>query len=204
MITIVEYGLGNVRAFWNVYRQLNVEVKLAKTAVDLQGAEKLILPGVGQFDHAMRRLQGCGMLETLEGLVVRQRVPVLGVCVGMQILARSSDEGELPGLGWIDGHVRKFEPVGSSDELLIPHMGWNEVQASLNASLFNQMNEQPRFYFLHSYYFQCDRPEDVAANCVYGVEFNCAVNRDNVYGVQFHPEKSHRCGTQLLKNFAEL
>jgi glutamine amidotransferase len=204
MITIVDYGLGNVRAFLNVYHRLNIEARTASTADALTEASKVILPGVGAFDHAMRRLSDSGMRDTLEELALGARVPLLGVCVGMQMLAHASDEGVLPGLGWIDGRVRSFRSAISAGERPLPHMGWNDVQPVEGCRLFKQSGSDARFYFLHSYYMDCERRQDVAAVSTYGIEFCCAVNAGNIYGVQFHPEKSHHDGTRLLKNFAEL
>ncbi|MCK9380227.1 MAG: imidazole glycerol phosphate synthase subunit HisH [Sulfuritalea sp.] len=204
MITIVDYGLGNVLAFMNVYSRLNIPVAVAKSADDLAKATKLILPGVGSFDHAMRQLELSGMRHAIEQLVLQKGIPVLGVCVGMQMLAKSSEEGMLAGLGWIDGKVRKFDlstmPRGAS----LPHMGWNDVQPVADSGLFKGMEQDARFYFLHSYYFQCRQQADILAVTDYGDQFTCAVRRNNVYGVQFHPEKSHHFGSQLLKNFAEI
>jgi glutamine amidotransferase len=204
MITIVDYGLGNIAAFANLYRRLNIPVTIAKTADELKGADKIVLPGVGHFDHAMELLEGSGMRETLDALVLRERVPVLGICVGMQILARTSDEGKLPGLGWIKADVRWFKSIGGTNSMPLPHMGWNDVKPLMPSKLFSQLETEARFYFLHSYYIECDRDEDVLAVCNYGADFACAVHAGNIYGVQFHPEKSHRFGTCLLKNFAEL
>jgi len=203
MIKIVDYGLGNILAFQNMYKRLNVDVGVARTADELAGASRIILPGVGAFDHAMELLDASGMRATLDELVLQRRVPVLGICVGMQILARTSDEGRLAGLGWIDARVRGFSALGN-DELLLPHMGWNDVQPVTPTPLFEGLRPEGRFYFLHSYFFECAREQDVAARTTYGVDFACAVHADNIYGVQFHPEKSHHFGTQLLKNFAEL
>lgn len=203
MIKIIDYGLGNMLAFLNVYKRLNINVSLARNADDVQNASKIILPGVGAFDHAMELLAKSGMREALDELVLGKRVPVLGICVGMQILAHSSDEGQEGGLGWIDGHVKAFKSL-KQDDLLLPHMGWNDVQPVSDTKLFSQLESDARFYFLHSYYFQCERQNDVAAVSSYGTNFSCAVNAGNIYGVQFHPEKSHHFGTQLLKNFAEL
>ncbi len=204
MITIVDYGLGNIRAFLNVYRRLNLDVRTARSAEELEGASKLILPGVGTFDHAIRRLAESGMRAPLEELVLRRGVPLLGVCVGMQMLARASEEGREPGLGWIGGEVRSFRSRGASAALPVPHMGWNSVRPSSGSRLFDGLESGGRFYFLHSYFFECDRTEHTLAATTYGAEFCCAVKAENIYGVQFHPEKSHRAGTRLLQNFAAL
>jgi imidazole glycerol-phosphate synthase subunit HisH len=204
MITIIDYGLGNVLAFANIYKRLNVPVAVAKTASDLGRATKLILPGVGAFDHAMTLLQRSGMREALDELVLVRAVPVLGVCVGMQILAAGSEEGRLPGLGWIEGDVRKFAVASSRQTVRLPHMGWNDVNPVSGSALFSGLESDARFYFLHSYYFRCARDEDILARAEYGSVFCCAVQSKGIFGVQFHPEKSHRYGTRLLKNFAEL
>jgi glutamine amidotransferase len=204
MITIINYGLGNVQAFANVYKRLNIPVAIAKCADDLDGASKLVLPGVGAFDHAMELLDASGMRAALEHKVLGQAVPVLGVCVGMQILARSSEEGRLSGLGWIDGRVRRFDENTLQQPPRLPHMGWNDVVPKDNAKLFGGLEQDSRFYFLHSYYFDCASNDNVLATSEYGIAFGSAVHSSNIYGVQFHPEKSHDYGTRLLKNFAEL
>ena len=204
MITILNYGLGNISAFLNVYRRLNIEVSTAETSGELRHASKIILPGVGAFDHAMELLNGSGMREALDEIVLSDHVPILGVCVGMQVLARSSDEGKLPGLGWIDANVRGFKLCEQTRDAALPHMGWNDVRPKAGSRLFDELNADARFYFLHSYFIECDRDENVIATCDYGMPFGCAVQSGNVYGVQFHPEKSHKFGERLLKNFADL
>jgi glutamine amidotransferase len=205
MITIINYGLGNILAFANVYKGLGIPVVVAQRAADLQDATKLILPGVGSFDHAMELLQRSGMRSTLENLVLSQAVPVLGVCVGMQILAATSEEGKLPGLGWIDGDVRRFDSAKSQQPIRLPHMGWNDVNPVGSSALFAGLSRDVRFYFLHSYYFQCARRENVLAQSEYDKKlFSSAVQSNNIFGVQFHPEKSHHYGARLLKNFAEI
>lgn len=200
MIAIVDYGLGNVQAFLNVYKRLNVPARRVTTGEEMAGATKVILPGVGAFDHAMERLESSGMREVLDELVLRKKTPILGVCVGMQILAKSSDEGRLPGLGWLDGHVRTF--TDGDQNLPLPHMGWNDVDAGANP-LFKGLETDAKFYFLHSYYFECVHQENVSATSTYGREFSSAVSAGNIHGVQFHPEKSHHFGIRLLRNFAE-
>jgi imidazole glycerol-phosphate synthase subunit HisH len=200
MIAIVDYGLGNVQAFLNVYKRLNVPAQRATTIDELRGASKVILPGVGAFDHAMERLDASRMRDALDELVLERKTPVLGVCVGMQILARSSEEGTRPGLGWIDGRVRQFSAAAGP----LPHMGWNDVQPAEDNALFRDLESDAKFYFLHSFYFECARPEHVAATSSYGAPFSSAVCASNIYGVQFHPEKSHHYGIRLLHNFASL
>ena len=204
MITIIDYGLGNVLACVNVYSRLNIPVAVAKSANDLVNATKLILPGVGSFDHAMQQLDQSGMRQPVEQLVLQNAMPVLGICVGMQMLAKFSDEGELPGLGWIDGKVKKFDLSTMPSGTNLPHMGWNDVKPVVDGGLFKGMEQDARFYFLHSFYFECHQQSNVLAVTDYGGQFSCAVRRDNVYGVQFHPEKSHHFGSQLLKNFAKI
>ena len=204
MIAIVDYGLGNVQAFLNVYKRLNVPAKTATSPADLDGVPKVILPGVGAFDHAMERLDASGMRGALDDLVQGRDAQVLGVCVGMQILAHASEEGDRAGLGYVPGRVRVFDADSPTGPLQLPHMGWNDVTPVPRNPLFEGLDDDARFYFLHSYYFECERAEDVAAVSSYGREFSCAVSSGNIHGVQFHPEKSHHFGTRLLQNFAEL
>jgi glutamine amidotransferase len=204
VIAIIDYGLGNVRAFANVYRNLNIPVIIAKKREDLKEATKLLLPGVGAFDYAMQRLIDSGMRETIDQKVLEDKIPVLGICVGMQMLAKRSEEGVLPGLGWIDGEVKKFILPSHESTLRIPHMGWNTIQPLHSNGLLKGMDNESRFYFLHSYYFRCSNPADTIATTHYEGDFESAVNSNNVYGVQFHPEKSHQWGIRLLENFAKL
>lgn len=204
MIHIVDYGLGNIQAFSNLYKRLGIDTVRATLPEHLAGASKVILPGVGAFDHAVELLDASGMRPALTELVQAQKVPVLGICVGMQILAEGSDEGQLPGLGWVRGRVRHFNANPASAPLPMPHMGWNDVQPTITHPLFAGLEQDARFYFLHSYYFECADAADAAATAGYGLDFACAVRHGNVFGVQFHPEKSHRWGMALLRNFAEL
>jgi len=204
MITIVDYGLGNVQAIANIYKRLNIPVRRASSREELAGADRIILPGVGAFDWAMTLLNQSGMRETLNELVVGERRPVLGICVGMQMMANGSDEGVLDGLGWIAGHVNRFDVSSGVDHVRLPQMGWNDVLPQKVDCLFQGMESEARFYFLHSYYFQAKSAEDILAVTDYHGSFASAVRSANMFGVQFHPEKSHQWGIRLLKNFAEL
>jgi glutamine amidotransferase len=204
MITIIDYGVGNINAFVNVYKRVNVPVKIAKTAADLEGAQKLILPGVGHFDHAMSELIKSGMREKLDDLVMVKKVPIIGICVGMQMMGYSSDEGQLEGLKWIDASIKKFDETKIKQVTRLPHMGWNDVKPKVSHPLFEGLENEALFYFLHSYYFECNNSDDILAISEYGGEFTCAAYHENVFGIQFHPEKSHSYGETLLHNFAKL
>ena len=204
MITIIDYGVGNINAFVNVYKRVNVPVKIAKTSADLEGAVKIILPGVGHFDHAMSELIKSGMREKLDELVMIHKVPVIGICVGMQMMGNSSDEGQLEGLKWIDATIKKFDETKIKQVTRLPHMGWNDVKPIVSHTLFAGLEKEALFYFLHSYYFECNNTEDILAISEYGGEFTCAAHHKNVFGIQFHPEKSHSYGETLLHNFAKL
>ena len=204
MIGIIDYGSGNVRAFANVYKNLNLPAIIVKRPCELKNVSKVILPGVGAFDYTMKNFEDSGLRPLLDEIVLEQHVPVLGICVGMQMLARSSEEGMQPGLGWIDGEVKRFVPSSIKDSMRVPHMGWNTINSVQSNDLLLGIDPDARFYFLHSYFFECQNREDIIAETDYGGKFASAVNYKNVYGVQFHPEKSHHWGTQLLENFARL
>lgn len=204
MITLVNYGLGNIQAFVNIYKRLNIPFTVADTVDELAKATKIILPGVGAFDWAMTRLNESGLRDCLDDLVLNQKHPVLGICVGMQMMADKSDEGELEGLGWIDAEVKKFDESTITQKTHLPHMGWNDVIPQKFDCLFLGLENEPQFYFLHSYYFLPKQTEETLAVTDYGGQFTSAVRFKNIFGVQFHPEKSHQWGIQLLKNFAEL
>ena len=204
MISLIDYGVGNINAFLNIFKQLGITAGKASSADDMKRASKLILPGVGAFDDAMQRLNNSGMLDALQEAVMVNKTPVIGICVGMQMLAERSDEGVMPGLGWIKGEVKRFDPATISHITKFPHMGWNDVNPVRDSPLFAGLETHARFYFLHSYYYQCDDPADVLATSEYGVRFASAINHKHIYGIQCHPEKSHHFGIQLLQNFANL
>ena len=202
MIAIVDYGLGNILAFKNIYKRFGIEANIVKTPDDLIKASKIILPGVGSFDWAMTKLNNSGLRTVLDTLVLKKKIPVLGVCVGMQIMAKKSEEGIIPGLGWIDADVVKFNDKVFA-ETPIPHMGWNNVVPRHKKTLFF-MVKKPRFYFLHSFFLRVRDENSVLSTSRYNISFCSAIHFGNVYGTQFHPEKSHQWGEQLLKNFAEI
>jgi glutamine amidotransferase len=204
MITIIDYGSGNIRAIGNIYDKLRIDYKIAKTPEEIIGAQKLFLPGVGAFDETISELDRLGFRKALDREVLENNVPILGICVGMQILADSSEEGLLPGLGYIKGKVKKFDKSQLIMKPKIPHLGWNSVSIKRETGLLQKLDYQFGFYFLHSYYFECDHEDDIIASTEYGSSFSSAINHENVYGVQFHPEKSHHNGVTLLHNFANL
>jgi len=204
MITIIDYGVGNVFAFQNVFKRLNIPSKIAKCENDLMGSSKLILPGVGHFDYAMSQLNKSGMRDRLDELVLIEKIPVMGICVGMQMMAHKSDEGTLDGLCWIDACVKKFDEATINHHTKLPHMGWNDVKPNENHPLFKGLEQEAIFYFLHSFYFKCSNQKNSISKTDYGINFSSSVQHDNVYGIQFHPEKSHSYGERLLENFAKL
>lgn len=204
MIAIVDYGLGNIKAFSNIYNRLNIDCYFASSQKDLEGASKIILPGVGSFDHAMNTLNNSGLREQLDYMVLEKHVPVLGVCVGMQMMANTSEEGRLPGLGWIPGHVRRLNVPQGQREYPLPHMGWNMVSKVSSSPLMSGLGSESKFYFLHSYFFEVEEQKFQLATASYGETFSCIVNNNNAYGVQCHPEKSHNSGIELLKSFSEI
>ena len=204
MIGIIDYGLGNIKAFSNIYKSLDIKYKIVQKSEELKDITKIILPGVGAFDDAMNKFNESGLRDGVEKMVLNEKKPILGICVGMQILAESSDEGTEKGLGWINASVKIFDTKTINHDTKLPHMGWNTIDIqSKNEPLFQDLEQQARFYFLHSYYFQCEN-SNIIAETEYGEKYTSAVRSDNIYGVQFHPEKSHQNGVRLLSNFSIL
>jgi imidazole glycerol-phosphate synthase subunit HisH len=200
MIAIIDYDIGNISAVANMLLRLGLRSTITSRADDVEAAERIILPGNGSFDACVRNLRATGLIPVLESKVLEQGTPLLGICVGAQMLGTSSEEGSEPGLGWIEMQVRRFPRIPG---LRVPHMGWNQVRrASAGHQLVRDMDDDARFYFVHSYYMEPVDPHDVLLLASYGIEFAAGVSRGNLAGVQFHPEKSHRFGKQLLAAFA--
>ncbi len=200
MIYIVNYGLGNLNSIKNIISKIGGESKIIDNVSELKNAEKLILPGIGAFDHGMKFLNGKGWINQLNEAVLHRKVPVLGICLGMQLMCKGSEEGVLPGLGWFDADVKRFRiPPGSPNK--IPHMGWNAIHVKKPNGILEDKAEEQRFYFVHSYHVVCNNPADVLATASHDYEFTACISHDNMYATQFHPEKSHRFGMDLLKHF---
>ncbi|MBW7840882.1 MAG: imidazole glycerol phosphate synthase subunit HisH [Chitinophagaceae bacterium] len=202
-ITIIDYGVGNLRSIQNMLKKIGIDVKISGRAEDIQSAEKLILPGVGHFDYGMQHLCESGLVGILNDEVLIKKKPILGICLGVQLLTQSSEEGNEKGLGWIKGKTVAFDRNRLSSGQKIPHMGWAEINAYVQSKLFTAMYDDPRFYFVHSYHLQLDYPEDVLAQAHYGYDFAAGIEHENIVGVQFHPEKSHKFGMKLLENFVK-
>lgn len=202
MITIIDYGMGNLGSIVNMLKKIGVPAQLSSDPAIIAQAKKLILPGVGAFDHGMKSLEERNLIDVLNEKVLHQKTPLLGLCLGVQLFARRSEEGQCEGLGWLDADVVQFKFDGAS-RLKVPHMGWNYIDTQQDDPLFKEMNEETRFYFVHGYHLQCDDPQDVLATTEYGYAFPSIVGHNNILGAQFHPEKSHKHGMQLFHNFVE-
>jgi glutamine amidotransferase len=202
MIVIVDYGVGNVGSILNMLRKIGAKARLGSLAEDIRAADKLILPGIGHFGHGMAKLQQTGLVPLLEEEALARRKPFLGICLGMQMMTRGSEESEAPGLGWVPAATHRF---AEKPNLRVPHVGWNSVEPGPSARLFDQHPDEPeRFYFVHSYFVRTDHRDHTAATCRYGDDFAASFEVDNLFGVQFHPEKSHQFGIRLLSRFAQL
>lgn len=204
MIVIVDYGMGNLGSILNMLKKVGAPAaKVSADPKDIEQADKLILPGVGAFDTGMQRLRETGLIGLLNEKVLRAKTPTLGVCLGMQLLTKISEEGELPGLGWLDAETIRFRFDQKKTGLKIPHMGWNTVKVQREGTLFKDMYAEPRFYFVHSFHVVSHNPEDVVATTEYGYDFVSVVQHGHIMAAQFHPEKSHKFGMKLYKNFVE-
>ena len=204
MITIIDYKAGNIASIQNMLKKVGVPSVISDKADEIRVAEKLILPGVGHFDHGMEKLQASGLIGVLNQRVLQDKVPILGICLGLQLFTRGSEEGNTPGLGWFAADTVRFNLDKGNEHLKIPHMGWSDVKIQQEAPLFQSMPPEPRYYFVHAYHIKEDNKADVMVEADYGYTFTAGLQKDNIFGVQFHPEKSHKFGMQLLTNFANL
>jgi glutamine amidotransferase len=200
MMVIIDIGMGNVGSIQSMFDHIMVETRVSKDPEVIMKASKLVLPGVGAFDNAMKALDTAGLRSVLDEKVLNEKVPILGICLGMQLLTKRSEEGTLPGLGWLDAETVRFQ---NNNGFRVPHMGWNTVKVEKPSALF-EGDEEKRFYFVHSYHVRCNDRQDVLTTTHYGIDFTSSVHHGNIYGVQYHPEKSHRFGMRLLSNFAGL
>lgn len=200
MITIVDYKVGNLGSIQNMLKKIGTPSLITSSPEQIKKAEKLILPGVGAYDSGVNSLKKYNVWNVLNDKVLNENTPVLGICLGMQLLCKSSEEGTEKGLGWIDAEVTRFTP--SNKKFKIPHMGWNYTSFPKQSKLFDDMYEDPKFYFVHSYYVQANDDSSIAKT-TYDHSFDAAVEKGNVLGTQFHPEKSHKFGMKLLENFVQ-
>lgn len=199
MIVIVDYGMGNLGSIKNMIKKIGYDSCVSSKIEDIAAASHIILPGVGSFDHGMSKLSNLNIVDVLEDKVLRERTPVLGICLGMQLMTKRSDEGERAGLGWVDAEVVKFR----GEAVKVPHMGWNTVSYVQSSCSSYLGEEEERYYFVHSFYVLCKNKEDVLSLTTHEVEFVSAFQKDNIMGVQFHPEKSHLFGMELFRRFLE-
>lgn len=204
MIAVVDYGMGNIAAICNMFKKLGVHCVAVKSPEELVAAEKIVLPGVGAFNAGVEHIGMASLREVLDSLALVKKIPVLGICLGMQLFGRASEEGNASGLGWLEADSVRFQVPESKKDIKIPHMGWNVARYKEEALLFKGFEELPRFYFVHSYHVICDEDDTIAAVTEHGIPFASAIQKDNIFGVQFHPEKSHRFGMKLFANFASL
>lgn len=203
MIVVVDYGVGNLGSIVNMFKKVGVKAVASSDPAVIQTAEKLILPGVGAFDAAMRKFRERGLVSVVGDLVLEKKIPVLGLCVGLQLMTQGSEEGQLAGLGWFDAETIRFKFDAGQSHLKVPHMGWNTAQVCREHPLVTDWDQESRFYFVHSFHVVAKDMDAVLARTDYGVIIHFILGRENIMGVQFHPEKSHRYGMRLLKNFAE-
>lgn len=204
MVTIIDYGVGNLSSIKNMLHRIGVRASITNSKEEIELAEKLILPGVGHFNYGMEQLHKSGFVELLNQRVLIDKVPILGICLGVQLLTKGSEEGDASGLGWIDGKTIAFDKSKIGEQRKIPHMGWSYVNSFSQSKLFTNMPDEARFYFVHSYHLQLNNPTDVLVRVNYGYDFTAGVEHENILGVQFHPEKSHKFGMKLLENYINL
>lgn len=203
MIVVIDYGLGNLGSILNMLKKIQAEAVISRNPEQILKADKLILPGVGSFDNGMRNISELGLRDVLELKVMKEKTPILGICLGLQLFTEASEEGKLPGLAWLKARTARFKVDSSQNHLRVPHMGWNSVKKTKDSTMLNGFDSDWRFYFVHSYHVEVDDDNDALLKTHYGYDFVSAIEKDNIFGVQFHPEKSHKFGMQLFKNFVQ-
>jgi glutamine amidotransferase len=203
MLAIINYGLGNLTSIRNMCKRIGAEAEITSDAGTITAADRLILPGVGHFKKGMKNLHESGLKELLDRLVLAEKRPILGICLGAQLMTGHSEEGDVAGLGWVDADTIRFREERLNG-LKVPHMGWREISVTNDSPLWIDLPAEPRFYFVHSYHFQFRQPAEISATALYGYEFACAFRKNNIYGTQFHPEKSHKFGMKVLENFCAI
>jgi len=201
MIVIVDYGMGNLNSVLKAFKRINVEAIVSSNINEIEKADKLILPGVGHFKKAMENLDEMDLIKVLNKKVLEEKTPILGICLGIQLFTKSSEEGDSKGLGWIDAETIR---LNEKDGFKLPHIGWGGINLKKQNKLFFGINLDALFYFVHSFHVKCNKDEDILAETDYSQKFTSSIQKENIFGVQFHPEKSHKEGLKLLKNFAEL
>lgn len=202
MVIIINYGLGNPNSIQNMIKRIGYTAQISSDKNVIAQADKLILPGVGHFKKGMENLRDSGLIEILNEQILINRKPILGICLGMQLMTKHSEEGDCDGLGWADAKTIKFQ-FSKESNLKIPHMGWNEVHYKKQSFINQNLSSNPRNYFVHSYYVECENRDDILATAHYGFDFTCAFEHENIIGMQFHPEKSHKYGMEILNNFCK-
>lgn len=202
MIVIIDYGMGNLRSVQKAFERIGIQAKISGHLDEILSADKLVLPGVGHFEQGMKNIKSRGLLEVLNTAVLKNKIPIIGICLGMQLMTEFSEEGNCNGFGWIKGKTRKF--LFKDNSLKIPHMGWNTLSILKNDSIFKQISSDSFFYFVHSFYISCDNNDNILARSTYGFDFVSSFENENIFGCQFHPEKSHDNGLHIIKNFANL
>jgi imidazole glycerol-phosphate synthase subunit HisH len=202
-IVIIDYGIGNLRSVLNKFKRLNIPAEISSNPKEIKKADKLILPGVGHFSNGVKKIKEYRFWDILNQKVIEDKVPILGICLGMQLFAKHSEEGNSEGLGWLDAEAKRFK-IEDKFKWKVPHIGWNSIKQHKKSILFKNVKKDSLFYFVHSYHIVCKNKNDVLTTTIYDYEFVSAVEKGNIYGTQFHPEKSHDWGAKILENFARV
>ena len=202
MIVVIDYGMGNLHSVAKALKRIHVDTKISSDAADISSAHKLILPGVGHYKREMENLRDLGIIDVLNKSVIDNKIPILGICLGMQLFTKHSEEGDVEGLGWLDAKTVKFS-FENQTKFRIPHIGWNTIHMENKSPLFDNIKDSESFYFVHSYYVTCEIQVEITSHTEYGCRFTSSIAKENIFATQFHPEKSHDQGLAVLKNFID-